>query len=164
MPRKPTGTPDQPPPFNASVGDDPRVIVINTYPVPVVDAHHPAFEPFQVAVRFSLDRGEGSVEAALPPAGNESQRAVIEHVTVAASVPRTQGIVAYIKIGEIDHALVVTPQDGWSDPKRLRASQPIKLYTLGGGDGMALAGVERSRSTGSASFYFTVSGYLEDLP
>ena len=99
----------------------------------------------------------------MPAAGNEGQRVVIEHVTVAASVPEGQGIVAYIKIGEIEHSLVLTPQKGWGN-QRFRASQPIKLYSLGGGDGMAFAGVERSHSTGSASLYFTISGYLVDLP
>ena len=118
--------------------------------------------PFQVDVRFSLGRGEGSREAVVPPAGQEGQRVVIEHVTVAASVPARQGIVAYVKIGEINHALVLTAQKGWSNPQRFRASQPIRLYTTGGGGGMALAGVERSQTTGSASVYFTFSGYLTD--
>jgi len=58
----------------------------------------------------------------------------------------------------------LTLQKGWGNPELFRASQPIKLYTVGGGDGMALAGVERSNSTGTASFYFTISGYLVDLP
>jgi hypothetical protein len=46
----------------------------------------------------------------------------------------------------------------------LRASQPIRLYSVGGGDGIAFAGVERGNSAGLASFYFAVSGYLVDLP
>lgn len=160
MPRKPTGIPGQTPPFDSKVGNEPQLDAIK----PPQVRQNPAFSVFQVGVRFSLDRGEGAIEAALPPAGIDGQQAVIEHVTIAASVPRSQGIVAYIKIGEIEHALVMTPQEGWSNPKRLRASQPIKLYSLGGGDGMAMAGVERSHTTGSASFYFTISGYLVTLP
>lgn len=165
MPQDPTGIPNSPP-FDVNVTNDPHVSVINTpkNPVPVGDVQNPAFAPFQVDVRFTLGRGEGAAEAALPPAGNEGQRVVIEHVTVAASIPRTQGIVAYIKIGEIEHSLVLTPQEGWTNPKRLRASQPIKLYSIGGGDGIGFAGVERSHNTGTASLYFTISGYLVDLP
>ena len=163
MPGKPTGNPDPPPPFD-HVANQPQVSVINTpkNPVPVGDVQNPAFNPFQVDASFTLRRGQGSVEAGLPPAGNKGQRVVIEHVTVAASVPEGQGIVAYIKIGEIKHSLVLTPQKGWGNPDVFRASQPIKLYTVGGGDAMALAGVERSNSTGTASFYFTISGYLVD--
>jgi hypothetical protein len=166
MPRKPTGSPDPAPPFDVNVANEPNVNVGNTpkNPVPIGDVQNPAFSPFQVDVRFTLGRQEGSREAALPPAGNKGQRVVIEHVTVAASVPERQGIVAYIKIGEIKHSLVLTLQKGWGNPELFRASQPIKLYTVGGGDGMALAGVERSNSTGTASFYFTISGYLVDLP
>ena len=166
MKRNPTGSPDPPPPFDVSVTNDPRVSVINTpkNPLPVGDVQNPAFNPFQVDARFDLRRGEGAAEAALPPVGNGDQRVVIEHVTVAASVPGSQGIVAYVKIGEIKHALVLTPQEGWSRPQRYRASQPIKLYSVGGGDGIAFAGVERSHTSGLASFYFTVSGYLVDLP
>lgn len=164
MPRDPTGTPKNPPPFDANVVPEASVINTPRNPLPVGDVQNPAFSPFQMDVSFSLGRDEGAAEAVLPPAGNEGQRVVIEHVTVAASVPGSQGIVAYIKIGEIKHSLVLTSQEGWSNPKRLRASQPIKLYSVGGGDGMAFAGVERSHSTGSASFYFTISGYLVDLP
>jgi hypothetical protein len=141
------------------------VSVINSLKnaVPVKNAQDSAFSPFQVDVRFTLRRGEGSAEAVLPSVGDEGHRVVIEHVTVAASVPDGQGIVAYIKIGEIKHALVLTLQRGWSNP-RYRASQPIKLYSLGGGAGFGFAGVERTATSGSASFYFTVSGYLVDLP
>ena len=163
MKRPDTGIPSSP--FDVKVVNDPGVSVINTpkNPLPVGDVQNPAFSPFQVDVRFSLGRGEGAGEAVLPPAGNEGQRAVIEHVTVAASVPEGQGVVAYIKLGEIKHSLVLVLQKGWSSP-RLRASQPIKLYSMGGGDGIAFAGIERSHTRGSASFYFTVSGYLVDLP
>jgi hypothetical protein len=35
---------------------------------------------------------------------------------------------------------------------------------IGGGVGFAAAGIERNATAGSASFYFTVSGYLVDLP
>jgi hypothetical protein len=151
--------------FDVKVVNEPGVSVINTpkNPLPVGDVQNPAYSPFQVDVRFSLGRGEGAGEAVLPPAGNGEQRAVIEHVTVAASIPEAQGVVAYIKLGEIKHSLVLALQEGWSSP-RLRASQPIKLYSMGGGDGMAFAGIERSATRGSASFYFTVSGYLVDLP
>jgi len=166
MKRDPTGPPDLPPPFDVNVANEPNVSVINTpkNPLPVGDVQNPAFNPFQVERRFSLGRGEGAAEAVLPPVGNEDQRVVIEHITVDASVPRSQGIVAYIKLGEIQHALVLTRQEGWSSSPRLRASQPIKLYSVGGGDGLAFAGVERSHTTGSASVYFTVSGYIVDLP
>ena len=165
MKRADTGIPGSPPPFDVKVVNEPNVSVINTpkNPLPVGDVQNPAFNPFQVDAQFSLRRGEGAAEAVLPPAGNEGQRVVIEHVTVAASIPEGQGVVAYIKLGEIKHSLVLTLQEGWSSP-RLRASQPIKLYSLGGGDGIAFAGVERSHTRGSASFYFTVSGYLVDLP
>jgi hypothetical protein len=165
MKRIQTGPPDLPPPFNVNVANNPNVSVINTpkNPLPVGDVQNPAFNPFQVEARFSLRRGEGAAEAVLPSAGNEDQRVVIEHITVAASVPGSQGIVAYVKIGEIKHALVLTRQEGWSRPQRFRASQPIKLYSVGGGDGIAFAGVERSDTAGSASFYFTVSGHLVDL-
>ena len=71
---------------------------------------------------------------------------------------------AYIKLGEIKHALVLTPQANWGNWPYYRASQPIRLYSVGGGDGIAFAGVERSDSDGVASFYFTVSGHLVDLP
>ena len=160
--RPDTGVPSSP--FDGKV-KEPGVSISNTpkNPVPVGEVQNPAFSPFQVDARFSLGRGEGAGEAVLPPAGNARQRVVIEHVTVAASVPDGQGAVAYIKLGEIKHSLVLVLQDGWSSP-RLRASQPIKLYSLGGGDGMAFAGIERSATRGSASFYFTVSGYLVDLP
>lgn len=165
MPRKPTDIPDAGPPLNVNIANDPRVSVVNKpeQPVPVGDVQNPAFKPFQVDTRFTLGRGEGGAEAVIPPAGNEGQRVVIEHVTVSASLPSSQGMKAYIKIGEINHSLVMTRQDGWSNPRLLVASQPIKLYTVGGGAGMAWAGVERSHSTGSASFYFTASGYLVDL-
>ena len=166
MPRDPTGPPAPSRPFDVNVVNDPRVSVVTTPKAPLLvgDVQNPAFNPFQVEVRFSLVRGEGSGEAALPPVGNEGQRLVIEHVTVAAWVPRSQGVIAYIKLGEIKHALVLTLQDGWGSPRSLRASQPIKLYSLGGGVGMAMAGIERSSATGTAGFYFTVSGYAVDLP
>jgi hypothetical protein len=166
MTNDPTGTRDLTPPFDVVVMNDPHVSVINTprQPLPVVDVQNPVFSTFQVDARFSLRRGEGAAEAVLPPAGREGQRVVIEHVTVAASVPDGQGIIAYVKIGEIKHALVLTAQASWSSPRSYRASQPIKLYSVGGGAGMAWAGVERSHTTGSASAYFTVSGYLVDLP
>jgi hypothetical protein len=161
-----TGIPENRSPFDVTVANEPNVSVTNTRenPVPVGDVQNPAFSPFQVEAHFTLRRGEGAAEAVLPPAGNDGQRVVIEHVTVAASVPARQGAIAYIKIGEIKHALVLTSQKGWNNPLLLRASQPIKLYSIGGGAGMAWAGIERSQSTGSASFYFTVSGYLVDLP
>ena len=59
---------------------------------------------------------------------------------------------------------MLTDQGPWGSTQRYRASQPIRLYAIGGGVGFALAGIERSASAGSASFYFTVSGYLVDLP
>ena len=166
MPQDPTGPADPSRPFNVNVVNDPRVSVVTSpeNPVLVGDVQNPAFNPFQVDVSFSLDRGEGSGEAVIPPAGNDGQRLVIEHVTVAARAPRSQGVIAYIKLGEIKHALVLTRQDGWGSRQSLRASQPIKLYSLGGGDGMAFAGIERSSTTGQADFYFTVSGYAVDLP
>jgi len=166
MTQDPTGPTDPGRPFNVNVVNNPGVSVITTpeNPLPVGDVHNPAFNPFQVEAHFSLGRREGGGAAVLPPAGNDHQRLVIEHVTVAAWVPRTQGVVAYIKIGEIKHSLVLTLQVGWGSTRCLRASQPIKLYSLGGGDGMAFAGVERSHTTGSASFHFTVSGYAVDLP
>jgi hypothetical protein len=165
MKRVDTGVSSPAPPFDVNVVNEPNVTVINTpkMPVPIGDVQNPAFNPFQVDAQFSMRRGTGAAEAVLPAVGNDGQRVVIEHVTVAASVPDGQGIVAYIKIGEIKHSLVLTLQKGWSSP-RFRASQPIKLYSVGGGDGMAFAGVERSATNGTASCYFTVSGYLVDLP
>ncbi len=162
MQRDPTGTPEPPPPFDTDVanGTDTSVVPAPKIPVPLEGVQNCAFNPFQVEARLELGRGEGAGEAALPPAGDEGQRIVIEHVTIAASVPARQGIVAYIKIGEIKHSLVLTAQKGWSNPQRFRASQPIKLYSIGGGEGMGFAGVERSHTTGSASFYFTISGYV----
>lgn len=132
--------------------------------MPVGDVQNPAFNPFQVDARFSLRRGEGSIEATLPRVGTDRQRVVIEHVTVDASIPDGQRAVAYVKIGEIEHPLVLTSQGSWGSTTRYRASQPIRLYSIGGGVGFALAGIERSATAGSASFYFTVSGYLVDLP
>ena len=166
MPQDPTGPADPSRPFNVNIVNDPRVTVVTSpeNPVLVGDLRNPAFNPFQLDVRFSLRRGEGSGEAVIPPAGRDNQRLVIEHVTVAASAPRSQGIIAYIKLEEIEHALVLTRQDGWGRRQYLRASQPIKLYARGGGDGMAFAGIERSSTTGQADFYFTVSGYAVDLP
>ena len=163
MPRDPTGTSDPPPPFDKDITNepDPRAGRVPASRVPLRNGQNCAISPFQVDVRFSLGRGEGSKEAVVPPAGHEGQRVVIEHVTLAVSVPARQGIVAYVKIGEIQHALVLTAQKGWSNP-RFRASQPMSLYSVGGGAGMAFAGVERSQTTGSASVYFTVSGYLMD--
>jgi hypothetical protein len=157
---------ESPVPVDVNVVNQANVNVINKVdnPVPVGDVQNPAFNPFQVDTRFSLGRGEGAAEAVLPGAGQPGQRVVIEHVTVAASVPEGQQIVAYIKVGEIEHSLVLTSQGNWGNSRRLRASQPIRLYSVGGGDGIAFAGVERSSSSGSASFYFTVSGYLVDLP
>ena len=154
------------PPVDVRVLNQPDVRVANTVknPVPVGDAQNPAFNPFQVDARFSLGRGVGSAEAALPGIGNDGQRVVIEHVTVDASVPAGQRTVAYIKIGEIKHALVLTDQGPWGSTHRYRASQPIRLYSIGGGEGFAMAGIERSASAGTGSFYFTVSGYLVDLP
>ena len=72
---------------------------------------------------------------------------------------RNEAPVGHIKIGEIEHALVLTDQWPWGSTHRYRASQPIRLYSIGGGGGFALAGIERSAGAGSASFYFTVSGY-----
>ena len=96
MPRKPTGSPDPAPPFDVNVANEPNVNVGNTpkNPVPIGDVQNPAFSPFQVDVSFTLRRREGSGEAGLPPVGNKGQRVVIEHVTVAASVPERQGVVA----------------------------------------------------------------------
>jgi len=147
------------------VVNQPNVTVVNTpkIPIPVGEIQNPAFQPFQVDVRFSLGRGEGAGEAVLPRVGNANQRVVIEHVTVDALIPDGQRVVAYLKLGEILHSLVLTSQGDWGDD-RYRASQPIRLYSLGGAIGFGLAGVERSRTTGSANFYFTVSGYLVDLP
>jgi hypothetical protein len=117
-----------------------------------------------VDVRISLRRGEGSAEAVLPRVGTDRQRVVIEHVTVDASIPEGQRAAAHIKIGEIEQALVLTDQGSWSSTHRYRASQPIRLYSIGGGVGFAAAGIERNATAGSATFYFTVSGYLVDLP
>ena len=36
--------------------------------------------------------------------------------------------------------------------------------SMGGADGIAFAGIERSDSEGAASLYFTVSGHLVNLP
>lgn len=159
-----TGVPGSP--FDANVVNQPDVRVNNPRgnPVPVGDVENPAFQPFQVDARFSLRRGDGAAEAVLPGVGNARQRVVIEHVTVAAEAPSGQGIVAYIKLGEIKHALVLTPQPNWGNWSHYRASQPMRLYSVGGGDGIAFAGVERSDSDGVASLYFTVSGHLVDLP
>jgi hypothetical protein len=153
-------------PLDVNVVNQPQVNIINTIknPLPVGDVQNPAFNPFQVDARFSLGRGQGAGEAVLPGVGRAGQRVVIEHVTVGASIPDGQRVVAYIKLGEIEHSLVLTFQGDWGSSQRFRASQPIKLYSVGGADGIALAGVERSGSAGSASFYFTVSGYLVDLP
>jgi hypothetical protein len=143
------------------------VNVVNTIknPIPVGDIQNPAFKPFQVDARFSLRRGEGAAEAVLgDPGSTANQRVVIEHVTVGASMPDGQKVVVYIKIGEIMHSLVLTSQGLWGTSRRFRASQPIRLYTDGGQDGIAFAGVERSSTTGTASFYFTVSGHLATLP
>lgn len=154
------------PPVDVEVVNQPDVNIVNTpkNPVPVGDILNPAFKPFQVQARFSLGRGEGAAEAVLPGVGNANQRVVIEHVTADAQVPDGQRVVAYINVGDVLHSLVLTYQGDWGSTDRYRASQPIRLYALGGGLGFGLAGVERSRTTGSANFYFTVSGYLVDLP
>lgn len=154
------------PPVDVQVVNQPNVSVINgpKNPIAVGEMQNPAFKPFQVESRFSLGRGEGAAEAVLPGVGNANQRVVIEHVTVDAQVPDGQRAVAYINIGDILHSLVLTFQGNWGSSDRYRASQPIRLYSIGGGLGFGLAGVERNRTTGSASFYFTVSGYLVDLP
>jgi hypothetical protein len=155
-----------PAPLGVSVLNQPNVSVVNAAgnPVPVVDAKDPSLNPFQVDRSFSLRRGEGSAEAVLGPVGNDRQRVVIEHVTVDAVMPEDQRAIAYIKIGEIKHALVLTSQGIWGPSHRYRTSQPIRLYAIGGGIGFALAGIERTSTEGSASYYFTVSGYLVDLP
>lgn len=156
-----------PPPtplFDVNVVNQPDVRIINPIePLPVRQV--PAFTPFLSEARFFLGRGEGVIEAALPdPGSNESQRVVIEHVTVAASLPQGQSVVAYIRLGGMNHSLVLTSQGLWGSSQRFRASQPIRLYTFGGQVGIAFAGIERSSTTGSADFYFTVSGYFADLP
>ena len=162
-----TEIPVPPPPFDVNVVNLPDVRIINTPLEPLPVREVPAFTPFQVDRQFSLGRGEGAIEAVLGGQGsNVQQRVVIEHVTVDASIREGQRVVAYIKIGEINHSLVLTCQT-WGNSRRCRASQPIRLYSLWGGPGsvgFALAGIERSSSSGSASFYFTVSGHLVNLP
>ena len=76
------------------------------------------------------------------------------------------------EVRAIRQALAITEEVFREVYRSLRPGQTEKavswkiktLIHRGGGDGIAFAGVERSSSSGSASFYFTVSGYLVDLP
>ncbi len=158
-----TEQPNPTPPFNVNVVNEPSFKLIP--PIEPLPVQVPEFEPFQVEHRFTLARGEGAGEGALSledggNIGQEGQHVVIEHVTLAASIPVGQNVIAYIKIGEMKHALVLTPQGTWGSSQILRASQPIKLYSSGGGVGVGWGGVQRSSTTGTASFYFTASGYV----
>ena len=126
----------------------------------VRDAQNPAFQPFQAEVVMVIPEGAGAQQNIIP-AAPEGKRLVIEHVTVDALVPAGQRVLARIKAGsDVEHALVVTSQGfgHWV------TSQPIRLYTLGGGLGSGFAIVERSASDGQVTAVFTVSGHLVDLP
>jgi NADH:ubiquinone oxidoreductase subunit 4 (subunit M) len=59
---------------------------------------------------------------------------------------------------------VLTFQGVWGSAHRYTASQPIRLYSFGGGIGLISAIIERSSNTGSATVYVTLSGHLVDLP
>jgi hypothetical protein len=134
-------------------------------PLPVGDVQNPAFQPFEVKRSIFLGEGEAVIAATMPPAGNAGQRAVIEHVTVDARVPLGQNIVVRLgQTGEIEHSLVLTSQGVWGTTQRYTASQPIRLYSVGGGDGLISAIIERSGSSSGASVIVTISGHLVDLP
>jgi hypothetical protein len=152
---------------DVNVVNTPNINISNKVdnPLPVGDVQNPAFQPFEVDKHIGVNNGTAMLSAVIPPAGSAGQRAVIEHVTVDARVPDGQNIV--VRIGqpdEIEHSLVLTSQGIWGSAHRYTASQPIRLYSVGGGDGLIFAIIERSSSGGSATVYVTISGHLVDLP
>ena len=152
---------------DVNVVNTPNINIINKgdNPLPVGDVLNPAFQPFEVKKRIRLAAGVSVISATMPPAGNGNQRAVIEHVTVDAIVPLGQSIVVRIgQTGEIEHSLVLTSQGDWGKTHRYTASQPIRLYSFGGGIGLISAIIERSSSTSSVIVSVTLSGHLVDLP
>jgi hypothetical protein len=143
---------------DVNVVNNAKVTVTNR--VQVRDVANPAFQPFQAEVVMTIREGTGAQQSTIPPAP-DGKRLVIEHVTVDALVPVGQRVLARIKAGsDIEHALVLTSQGfgHWV------TSQPIRLYTLGGGVGSGFAVIERSTSEGEVSAVFTISGHLVDLP
>jgi len=152
---------------DVNVVNTPNINIINKgdNPLPVGDVLNPAFQPFEVVQLIIVEDGTHVLATTMPPAGNGNQRAVIEHVTVDARVPLGQNIVVRIgQTGEIEHSLVLTSQGVWGSTHRYTASQPIRLYSFGGGIGLISAIIERSSSTSSVIVYVTLSGHLVDLP
>ena len=152
---------------DVNVVNTPNINIINKVdnPLPVGDVQNPAFQPFEVMRRIDVEEGTSVISATMPPAGNENQRAVIEHVTVDARVPLSQNIVVRIgQTGEIEHSLVLTSQGDWGKTHRYTASQPIRLYSFGGGIGLISAIIERNSDLGAATVSVTLSGHLVDLP
>ena len=153
--------------LDVNVLNAPNVTVINkaSNPLAVGDVQNPAFQPFAVDRLITVPNGTHVQATTLPPVGNDTQRAVIEHVTVDARVPLGQNIVVRIgQTGEVEHSLVLTSQGIWGSTHRYLASQPIRLYSVGGGVGVISFIVERGSDADSVTVNVTLSGHLVDLP
>ena len=151
------------------------VSVVNTdsRPVPVREVGDPARQAVQVQsacviASFQPFLGCTPADHYTVPAG---KRLVIEYASLKAFLPPGQaavmGIETILNNEPVKHSLPQTPAVVTTNPllgdgslNVVTTGQQMRIY----GDGSVTVKAERTGDTGSATFIFTISGYLVDVP
>jgi hypothetical protein len=138
-------------------------------PVLVRDANNPAFQPFQVSGAINLNDGVNAAAQSQPFTVGPGKRLVIEHISATGQLPSGQKFTS-IQIFNVgggygtNHYLTATMMGSVSGGTidQFATSQPVRLYADPGTSVFAVA--YRSEAAGQGGLFFTVSGYLVNLP
>ena len=163
---------NHPPPFDVNVVNTPLPVTgtvtvgnLGDSPLPVRDVDNPARQPVQARANCSVTIETGCLPTIYTvPAG---KRLVIEYASMDANVPA--GELAQLAIatrtgGEtVEHAFPLTPPSvAFSAGRAANVGQQVRLYA-DPGTSVVVTG-SRSGFGSPASFIFTISGHLVDVP
>ncbi len=136
-------------------------------PVPVRDAATANRTPFQTAATVQLQDGfESGASFVAVPAG---KRLVIEYTSAAGFAPPGQKLIFSLFTETDDgihpttitqHYLLSTPYGSFGNADAFLAGQVVKLFADPGTSLELFA--SRSASSGTATVFFSISGYFED--
>jgi hypothetical protein len=134
-------------------------------PVAVTEIDRPEKRAFQATVTVTLNQGFEGQNGFVPvPAG---KRLVIEFASARGNVPAGQTMVFMIVTnlngennGEFHH-LPTTQQFTSGNTAQFIMGEQVRIYA---DSGFAMLRADRNSPDGTASFIFTISGYLIDVP
>jgi hypothetical protein len=146
---------------------DVRVVNTASRPANVRDVDDFARQPFQKEIIANLVPGADEVQEFVPITIPPGKRFVMEHASATGFVPAGQKlrmfVVTRLNSELTSHALVATPQGAFEGGRDVfTASQPIRLYA--GTDDFIKVVAERNSTAVNGFVFFSVSGYLVDVP